>query len=394
MLINFTVSNFLSFDTPASFSMEAGRKTTRHEQHVRLVSGIPVLRGAVIYGANAAGKSNLLKAVDVFCRMFVEDDCSILAGLQFMLGDHCNSDSTFDIVYSSHDKVFRYQVVTDGRSVKYESLDLVVAEKSEQLFKRRAGEEIEFGSMIADCEWYRQRTLAANRLFLSKLMEDGLIENQGKIVASEVFLEGIKGLWGLQVIGAESKPRPIAFFRYFQQAKFKKFLLALLQRADLGVTDVTWTPLTKKEVELLIQNNPLLRFGVHIVGIGRAFVLIRNDDNGTSGEELQLVHNGTALRAESESDGTVRLLHLSPMLYEIHYGNGTWFIDEADCHLHPLLTRYLLRAFMGSECADSQIVVTMHDTTLMTHDIWRTDEVWFAEKRVDGSTDLYSLYQF
>jgi AAA15 family ATPase/GTPase len=49
---------------------------------------------------------------------------------------------------------------------------------------------------------------------------------------------------------------------------------------------------------------------------------------------------------------------------------------------------------MDRENAESQLIVTLHDTNLMTHDIWRADEIWFAEKRVDGSSDLYSLYQF
>ena len=100
------------------------------------------------------------------------------------------------------------------------------------------------------------------------------------------------------------------------------------------------------------------------------------------------------LRAEAESDGTVRLIHLSPMLYQMYKGHGTWFIDEADCHIHPVLMRYLLKSFMECKVDDVQLVITVHDTNLMTHDIWRTDEIWFAEKRVDGSSDLYSLYQF
>ncbi|MGN0846054.1 MAG: ATP/GTP-binding protein [Kiritimatiellia bacterium] len=358
------------------------------------MSGIPVLRGAALYGANAAGKSNLLRAVDLFCHMFADGNCSLMAGLQFMLGREHSPNSSFDIVYSRDDNVFRYQVETDGLTVVHERLDRVASEKSELIFNRRAAEEIELGPAIGACDWYRQRTLAANLLYLPKLMSDGLVENREKIAAADVLLAAAFGLTSLFVVGAASKPRPMAFYRYFQQRDFKDFLLRLLKRADLGVTDLTWTPLSKKEVEILVREQPALRSGVHIGGFGRAFVLIRNDEGGTSGEELQLVHNGIPLRAEAESDGTVRLLHLSPMLYEILHGNATWFIDEADCHLHPLLARYLLKTFMDRETSDSQVIVTVHDTTLMSHDIWRTDEIWFAEKRLDGSTDLYSLYQF
>lgn len=396
MLINFKIQNFLSFKEPVSFSMEAGRKTTRHENHIREVEGIPVLRGAAIYGANAAGKSNLLKAVDIFCHMFAKGECSLVRGLQFGLGDELNPDSAFDIVYAQRDKVFRYQVITDGISVKFERLDLIAAEGETLLFERKTGDPIKFGSIIDACEWYHQRTLAANCLYLPKLVPDGLVENLAKIAYADLFLAAIVGLSGIIVIGASSKPRPLAFYNYLtQQDGFKQFLLHLLKRADLGVTGLAWMPLSQKELEIVLRDNPALKSGVHLVGIGRAFVLIQTDDQGhTTGEELQLEHNGVPLRAETESDGTVRLLHLSPMLYEIANGSGTWFIDEADCHLHPLLTRYLLLAYMRKPNAHSQVIITAHDTNLMSHDIWRTDEVWFAEKRVDGSTDFYSLYKF
>ena len=104
MLINLTIENFLAFDTPVSFSMEAGRKTSRHENHIRYVCGIPILKGAAIYGANAAGKSNILKAMDLFLQMIHRGDCSVLRGLQFALAASIRPDMRFDVVYSCERK--------------------------------------------------------------------------------------------------------------------------------------------------------------------------------------------------------------------------------------------------------------------------------------------------
>ena len=394
MLINLTIENFMSFDTPVSFSMEAGRKTSRHENHVSNVNGISVLRGAAIYGANAAGKSNVLKAVDLFQQMIYLGECSILRGMQFALAATIRPDMRFDIVYSHEGNVFRYAVVTDGLSVKRESLWSIKGEKESSVFVSVKGTGRVFSDELEKAEWYRQRTLADNMLYLPKLFSDGLVENRANIAMSDVVMSAYLGLTSMFVLGSESRPRPGAFYHFITQDEFKAFLLELLKRADLGITDLSWEPLSVKEAEMIFSQHPFQGDGARVLGVSRGFYLIRRDASGISGEEFRLQHNGVSLRAESESDGTVRLIHLSPMLYQMYHSYGTWFIDEADCHIHPVLMRYLLKTFMERRADGTQLVITMHDTNLMTHDIWRTDEIWFAEKRLDGSSDLYSLYQF
>ncbi len=394
MLINLTIENFLSFDTPVSLSLEAGRKTSRHENHISSVSGIPVLRGAAIYGANASGKSNVLKAVDSFLQMLGRGDCSILRGMQFALAESIRPDMRFDVVYSSAESVFRYAVATDGLSVKRESLWSIRGDRELLLFDRVNGTSLVLAGGLEKADWYRQRTLADNLLYLPKLLTDGLRENRGDIAEADVILAASRGLGDLFVLGVESRPNPGAFYYCGRQDEFKACLVELLKRADLGITDLSWEPLSPKEAEMVFNMKPFAEDGVHVLNINRGFFLIKKDKSGISGEEFRLQHNGVSLRAESESDGTVRLIQLSPMLYQLYKGYGTWFIDEADCHMHPVLMRHLLKSFMERKSDGAQIVVTLHDTNLMSHDIWRTDEIWFAEKRVDGSSDLYSLYQF
>lgn len=394
MLINLTIANFLSFDTPVSFSMEAGRKTSRHENHVRDVNGVSVLRGAAIYGANASGKSNLLKAMDVFQQMVYGGDCSIVRGMQFMLGESVKPDILFDVVYSWDKVIFRYELVTDGVSVKSEKLSLVNGDNQAMLFNRVNGTSLELDKNLESAEWYRQRTVANNLLYLSKLMSDGIKEYHDQIAASEVVIAAYTGLIGMFVVGSDSFPRPGAFYEMVQRDEFKAFLLDILKKADLGVTGLSWIPLARKEAEMIFQMNPAKEFGTRVVRFNRGFYLIRNDESGVSGEEFSLEHNGVPLRAESESFGTIRLIGLAPVLYQLLHGKGVWFVDEADCHMHPMLLHFMLKGFMDRENAESQLIVTLHDTNLMTHDIWRADEIWFAEKRVDGSSDLYSLYQF
>ena len=95
-----------------------------------------------------------------------------------------------------------------------------------------------------------------------------------------------------------------------------------------------------------------------------------------------------------ESDGTIRILEYSVFLYSLFTEEQTWVVDEIDRCLHPFLTRFVATEALNHPNCKSQIVMTTHDVTILSQDIWRTDEVWFTEKRPDGSTDLYSLYQF
>ena len=110
--------------------------------------------------------------------------------------------------------------------------------------------------------------------------------------------------------------------------------------------------------------------------------------------ELRFVHKGVPMRMAEESEGTIRMFELSVFLYSFKVEQRTWFVDEIDCHMHSFLTYHVLKKIMEMPNVRSQIIVTAHDTTLMDHEIWRTDEVWFAEKRMDGSSDIYSLYQY
>ena len=403
MLINFTVSNFLSFDEPVSLSLEAGRKTSRHENHVRKVGDVSVLRGAIIYGANASGKSNILKAIDAFSNMVYNGTCKPCRGMQFVLKNPIRPDIEFDVVFSSPEideneidikRIFRYVLSTDGVTVKHERLSLVENDSEQMLYDRTTGKEIEFGGAVKKHEWYRQRTLTADALYLSKLKADGLFENLETIQMGFVFSGAYFGLIALWVIGTNIRSLPKEFQRLVLQDEFKEFLKRLLKRADVGVSDLTWESIPQKEAEIIALSHPIEENGNLMVDVGQSFVLLHRDANGVSGEEFRLVHNGTPMKAGLESDGTIRLVRLAPMLYWIWKGLGTWLIDEADSRMHPLLTRHLLKAFMDLPESKAQIVITAHDTNLMTHDIWRTDEVWFVEKRLDGSSDLYSLYNF
>jgi len=105
--------------------------------------------------------------------------------------------------------------------------------------------------------------------------------------------------------------------------------------------------------------------------------------------------NPVNLRFDEESDGTKRLAHLVPAIYQARDRCQVYVIDEVDRSLHPLLSRKFLTCFLNS-CGrqHSQLLVTTHESNLMDLEILRRDELWFAEKDPGQATSLYSLADF
>jgi len=94
-----------------------------------------------------------------------------------------------------------------------------------------------------------------------------------------------------------------------------------------------------------------------------------------------------------ESDGTKRLLNLLPALYDLLKHDRVCIIDEMDRSMHALLTRSVLRIFL-SHISKGQLILTTHESSLLDAEIFRRDEIWFAEKDTKGMTRLYSLNDY
>ena len=403
MLIQATFENILSFDKPTTFSMVAGKITKQHVDHVRKVNGISVLRGAILYGANAAGKSNVFKALALFKQMILLNDCSGFVGQNFQLSDSPRRDMVCELLFNLGNWVFRYRVKTDGTDIKEESLWLREGETEERLFER-IGADVERGERLAD-DWYRWRSVQGKSLYLLKLFSDGLHEHRAEIPNSNLLLSAGQALQFILpfsfTVPIGTVPMPIPG----GAEVFKHFLKDLLNGADAGITDIVSTILPKKTLDSMPLAQWLAKADLsslieqsqeiaYCYTFGTSYVLLSRTKTGFRGEELRLRHGRAVLPLSAESEGTIRLLEYAPFLLVVKTVPITYLVDEFDSHLHPILAKHLLATVLNQSHPESQFIVTAHDTTLMTHDIWRTDEVWFAEKRVDGSTDLYSMYNF
>ena len=418
MLIRFTVENLRSFAAETTFSMLPGR-AQKHADHVlpTPAAGIEALRAAVIYGANASGKSNLVRAL-AFAREFV------VAGVRprqlipvepFRLGaDTAARPSRFEFEFVADEQVYAYGFVVDSRRVYDEWLYVIrSARKEYPLFRRITGEkddvQITFGKNAVASSADRQffdfvaRSVRPNQLLLTKMAED----NVGLFAPPyEWFLAT------LTIIFPNSFARSIQL-RVHKDQKFSQALTAFLQNMNTGVAEVCTTPVELDRVNFLLDLfEEELRPPAYAAGEG----------DGENGTDRMLVLNGPdgryllhrdkksgALQAYvlhtrhhaagkpvdfqlmEESDGTQRLFDLFPVLHSAE--NRVFVIDELERSLHPNLVRHFVRQFLQS-ANSNQLIVTTHESMLLDLTLFRRDEIWFVEKSPDGASTMYSLEAF
>ncbi len=386
MLIKLCVNNLLSFGEETVFSLEAG-KVTRHRNHVRKAGGKSILRGCVLFGANAAGKSNLLKSIALIERMMIRNSCVAVADCQFVLGDRVDHDMHFKIEYEYNGHIFEYQISTDGSVVIAEVLHCLDGNSPELLFSRKES-QMNLGARLKDYTWYEQRTCKSDAFYLMKLSQDGLFEYRKTIPESKIMLDACFGMKQFIVIDAsQSSLLADKYYARLQMDEFRKFLVGLLKFADVGITDVDYRILPENEAALVLSRHrgvipeELNEGWSKVVFDTPSYYLLQADGAKISVREICCKHGKLPFRASAESQGVIKLIQFSSMLFQLKTRKMVWCVDEFDAKLHTILSQELLKWFMDDkEELRSQLIIAAHDTNLLTHDIWRTDEIVIVSK--------------
>ena len=191
MFVDYQVENVLSFGRIASISMMEQRKTTRHKDHVVESAGVRCLRGAVVYGPNASGKSNLITSIGLLKAAIDADDCKVLDGNQFALCKEQNPVMSWRITFTAGNDLFVFSLKTDGAVVLEESLD-IIGEEIEPLYYRHKN-TIRLGPLLATDKWFDAK-VRTNAFYLRKVVSEGLFERKPVTVASRKMSEAIGSL--------------------------------------------------------------------------------------------------------------------------------------------------------------------------------------------------------
>ncbi|MEO7329696.1 MAG: ATP-binding protein, partial [Minicystis sp.] len=382
MLMQLVVENFLSFQGAAVLSLVAVEGMEHGEQHCVRVPGLPpILKCAAVYGANASGKSNLLRAVDFVRNLVVRgtkgDDGIGVKPFKLDTGS-ADRPSRFELDLCCGGVHYAYGFVADKKQILEEWL-LDHQDGEERLLFRRVRSEdhpdrptIELGDALS--------TTPSRRQFLSFVAE-GTRPNQ--LFLTEAYERNTTELkpllaWfrSLYVFFPGARINQLAHIAH-REPELRDFIADYLARAGTGVSEVSVH--RAEAVEFPDDADDAFQFRTH--------------HRSTDGSRV-------TFELEEESDGTQRLMHLAPFIYRLdRLGADTqriYAVDELERSLHPLLTRSFVETFLasGSLGAPGQLLFTTHDTNLLDLTLLSRDSIWFTEKDPSGASTLYSLAEF
>jgi len=419
MLVQFSVENFLSFDEEQVFSMLAA-SGDQHPAH--LVPDLPhkgasLLRVAALYGANGAGKSNLVQAMQ-FAKTLITQGTrgsQPIPVRPFKLGQDAARPSKFEFMFIAQGVLYNYGFRLDATRILEEWLFATPGSREHSYFQRvgspNGAEDFEFGTILTGrtkkkkqfLEFVAQGT-RPNQLFLTEALERNVTELKPVV---DWFQKS------LLILSPEASATHLEMSMH-EDEQMTAFTEALLRMTGTGVEKLTTQetgfdldklpPLVagafKDQLEAQLAESDAVVLSLY--GPQEESVTLKRGSRGEVVQvQLAMHHRGkqgqfVEFSMEEESDGTQRLANLAPALFRLKQNpEQVLVIDELDRRLHPFLSRFFVQAALDEEeQRNNQLIFTTHDSNLLDLDLLRRDEIWFVEKDNGGSSHLYSLAEF
>ena len=393
MLIDFSVENYRSIADKQTLSMVASKHRSDAEGQAAVqCAGFKheLLTSAVIYGANASGKSNILRALNEFRCLVGNSAVDEHNGSEPHLLDPklAKAPTRFEASFVLDGVRYQYGFSIDSERVHEEWLLAYPRRTAQVWFDRKwngTKHEVQFSSHLKGEKTRIHAMTRANSLFLSVAVKF----NQTQL--EPIFNWITTDLCVRQAKFISSLATALQVEAGGDSAELVKRFLGV---ADLGIERV----LVHKHNKLpTATENDNLRAG--------SMLPVRQSEHKTNeGEflEIQTEHtrtNGKKILFDmlySESDGTSRYFSLIAPLVSALRSGGIFAVDELDDSLHPLLVREIVRAFHDPSVNKNkaQLIFNTHDTTLLDPALFRRDQIWFTQKDSSGKTKLYPLIEF
>ncbi|MBI5646911.1 MAG: ATP-binding protein [Ignavibacteriae bacterium] len=403
MLIEFKVENFRSIREQQIFSLVAvNSDTSIPENTIRPelpgIRKLRFLKAAALYGANAAGKSNILEALfflkDFAVRVAFDRAQGIGTGTQpFKLHtDWVQRPSRFEITFSNAGIRYVYGLALTSERVVEEYLDAYPKGQAQYWFRRHY--DADSGVMTwsnSDTHFRGTRELMEKtRDNVSFLSVAAFFNTEKLLPVYTWFKEGLQ----FMALGADSLSDPSTTLTLYQDEKYKSRIVRLLSTADTGIVamrvNVRPVDNNSNEGRRIISRVAEQENFSSVVKAAVQEIIIECGHRAAEDGFVSLSMPG------EESDGTVRYFSLlGPLLQAIEQGR-LLIIDELDTSLHPLLVREVLRMAQSEAVNNTgaQLVFTTHNPLLLDLTLLRRDQIWFAEKNSEGATSLYPLTDF
>ena len=405
MLQELKIKNFLSFKEETTFSFEATKDTTFEDyQVVNISEKVRLLRFAVVYGANASGKSNLLSSLDFLSNFWFEkvdsvDDKTNVS--PFLLDKLTQKENTeFELKFFVNNIRYWYTLELNNNYVVSEKLYFYKTNQPSLLFDRNLHEgmsKLTFNNSIVKIS-----SAAIDEITLKCLNNMSFFAARNQVNINIPEIDAAKE-WMRSNILPSIEPRTgmfdFASKKMMDDKDLRAYLLDFVKNADFNISDI----IPKKITQDLPPDLLDLFSSIHSdipdqekerLKTERTFTRIDTNFEHTvineRGEEKY------TLNQDSQSRGTKRTFGLEAAIYQAIQQNALLPIDELESSLHPELVEYILQKFLSAPNNRAQLLITTHYDPLLNtvDDLIRKDSVWFTDKGKNGATDLYSLVEF
>lgn len=395
MLIDFSVENFRSIKEEVFFSLLASKDKSLDNNLItgeKALKKDRLLRSAVLYGANASGKSNVLNALDYLKDMVVTSSHNIpgqkIRFYPFKLDEKCLSKpSKFNINFVQDGIRYNYKVSFTSEKIIDESLHYYPKGAEATIFERYDTINYRFTIDKSKQKGMAERTLE-NVFYLSNSAQQNYDKTREPF---EWFSNVLDVIRPTEMLGEYATVELLN-----KDENLKNIVLRALVVADLGISNL----------HASIKETSLKDFPNFSPENAKILIEMSNEFNYGTDIDLKFIHNGfdekhnqigVQFDIDEESDGTQRLFSLiGPWIDSLDCGS-ILIVDELDSNLHPFLCEYLIDMFNNPEInkSNSQLVFTTHNSTFLDQDIFRRDQIWFTEKDAEfGNTNLFSLLEF
>ena len=427
MLLRFVAQNFLSIADEVELNMFPAPRLRKHPNHVYQTPQVDLLKAAAIYGANGAGKSNIVKAMAYLEQIVTEGDISNPFennNIKFKLStEFQNKPTHFEIEFKQKEKYYSYGIDFDEEVIYEEwlyELD-IKTEKDELIFERKLidgkiklnlhSNYLKTEKDRLRIELYQEEMLEIKKPFSFFLKEKNFdIAGNLRKWFGEIAIASPSSTFNIDSILSNNGALPNESNLY--KSSYLTSLNNIIPALDTGVSNILFEKIklsnffdedATKEIKGIIsktttQDHSIIIMIEHEEEDEDKWIVGKDENNDCWVYIMKTEHqtnegNKSIFDLEEESDGTNRLFDLVPILDLLINDERVVIIDEIGRSLHPSLLKKLITLIMKTP-TKGQIIFTTHDSHLLDLDIFRPDEIWFVEKNKEGRTKAYTMSDF
>lgn len=398
MIAEFKIRNFYSLRDEQTLSfIPTSDDTSRDIYTEEVADGVSLLKIGFIYGSNASGKTNILKALDFFSQFMVNDGLNKgdeIGVVPFLLDDVSGKERTqFEMSFYLNREKYKLNLVLDKKVIYEETLQVYSSVQPTLLYKRTYNTEkdatdIVFGGKVGLVKKSREAIEGNtfNKRTVIAAFGKSNVEKSRLNLVYDFFSQRIAPIMYPQSSLMGFTKRRITRDR---DGRLKKFILHFLKASDFNISDIA---IHEEEVSITSEMELVIK---NISGMPeKAKEEILKKGTLHSGEMFFVHHTSNGdkeLDEELESRGTKRYMGLATILYDLLVHGVILPIDEIETSIHYELLSYFIKVFMVNSKRGGQLIVSTHDINLLDEDYIRRDVIWFTDKNDCGETQLIRL---